>query len=633
MDSAESAGGRLGAVLSSPRSGAVALGPHGPWLATDARPGPTGAHRHRRLRLPRRREPHRRPVGQPGRDPVRPRRLSPRSAPTSVARGRRDVRRTSGPRRCAAPRPHAARTSRTTPCSCCAVRWPRDHDRGVLPVARRRRTATAVADLVLDWIDALGPVIAARASAGRWSRVRRAEQRTRASRSRTCSATPSPRTRRATRQQAATVAGRRHPGPHRRRGVAARLARQPPDGRCEPATRSGRHCGSLRPPGSPPASRPREVDLGGATVPQGRVVLVSPLLLGRLSELVPGDPGGLAGFDAAPVAGPQSQRPGAWLPFGAGPHACPGRTPRDGPARRTSRHGGSRTTLTVERTCDASTRVGASRPLPCRFTVAPRSERVHVIEHPALQDTVGVADRRPPRRRGLAASDPRPATSEHRRGFDLRGRALADSSRASRSSPSVLTELRPGGPRAAGTGSGGRAWVREWARRALTRRFLPPPGAGPEAALTHAVALAPRPHRRGRAILDRDLLPPEADQDRAELARVGVRSLVSVDVHVRGDDVRQPVRSSASTRAHGPSRSSQDFRLLNAALTARLTLEQSRRSLAEAIEAGAEAQLATSSSSARSGTSCVRRCPRSSATPRACSTTPSTGPPTTSRPA
>ena len=34
MDSAESAGGRLGAVLSSPRAGVVALGPHGPWLTT-----------------------------------------------------------------------------------------------------------------------------------------------------------------------------------------------------------------------------------------------------------------------------------------------------------------------------------------------------------------------------------------------------------------------------------------------------------------------------------------------------------------------------------------------------------------------------------------------------------------------
>ena len=34
LDSVESAGGRLGAVLSAPRSGAVALGRHGPWLVT-----------------------------------------------------------------------------------------------------------------------------------------------------------------------------------------------------------------------------------------------------------------------------------------------------------------------------------------------------------------------------------------------------------------------------------------------------------------------------------------------------------------------------------------------------------------------------------------------------------------------
>src|SRR5690349_12823113 len=34
MDSVEAAGGRLGAVLASPRSGVVALGPRGPWLAT-----------------------------------------------------------------------------------------------------------------------------------------------------------------------------------------------------------------------------------------------------------------------------------------------------------------------------------------------------------------------------------------------------------------------------------------------------------------------------------------------------------------------------------------------------------------------------------------------------------------------
>ena len=61
----------------------------------------------------------------------------------------------------------------------------------------------------------------------------------------------------------------------------------------------------------------------------------------------------------------------------------------------------------------------------------------------------------------------------------------------------------------------------------------------------------------------------------------------------QGAHVRQPVVGQQSTLDTGPSRSLQDFKLLNAAITARLTLEQSRRSLAEAIEAGAEAQLAT----------------------------------------
>jgi cytochrome P450 len=66
------------------------------------------------------------------------------------------------------------------------------------------------------------------------------------------------------------------------------------------------------------------VELDGTKVPAGRVVLVSPLLLGRLSELVPGDPAHLTLFDPDRWHD-TAQRPGAWLPFGAGPHACPGR--------------------------------------------------------------------------------------------------------------------------------------------------------------------------------------------------------------------------------------------------------------------------------------------------------------------
>ena len=106
--------------------------------------------------------------------------------------------------------------------------------------------------------------------------------------------------------------------------------------------------------------------------------------------------------------------------------------------------------------------------------------------------------------------------------------------------------------------------------------------------------------------------------------------LRGVLVRVAGRDVRQPVARRAPRRAPWPEQLLDDFRLLNAAITSRLMLEQSRRALAEAIDASARGPAgATSSSSARSGTSCVRRSRPSSATPRCCSTTPST-PPTTS---
>ncbi len=138
---------------------------------------------------------------------------------------------------------------------------------------------------------------------------------------------------------------------------------------------------------------------------------------------------------------------------------------------------------------------------------------------------------------------------------------------------------------------GGRAWVREWTRPGSTRHFLPPPGAGPETALT--MPWLSRFARTDIVVLpDRDLLPPEGDQDRVELARAGVQSLVSSTLTSQG--VMFGSLSLVSIDAgEWSAQVIQEFRLLNAAITARLTLEQSRRSLAEAIEAGAEAQLAT----------------------------------------
>ncbi len=69
----------------------------------------------------------------------------------------------------------------------------------------------------------------------------------------------------------------------------------------------------------------RDCEIDGLPVPAGGMVLVSPLLLGRRDDLVPGDGADLADF--RPERWDDgSRRPGAWLPFGAGPHACPGRT-------------------------------------------------------------------------------------------------------------------------------------------------------------------------------------------------------------------------------------------------------------------------------------------------------------------
>ncbi|WP_416954548.1 sensor histidine kinase [Nocardioides sp. T5] len=137
---------------------------------------------------------------------------------------------------------------------------------------------------------------------------------------------------------------------------------------------------------------------------------------------------------------------------------------------------------------------------------------------------------------------------------------------------------------------GGRAWVREWTRHGSTRSLLPAPDAGPEAALTMPW-VSGIARTQVVALTDRDLLPPEAAQDLEELARTEVRSLVTSTLSSPGAMFGSLSLVSADS-GHWPEQVLQDFKLLNAAITARLTLEQSRRSLAEALEAGAEAQLA-----------------------------------------
>ncbi|NYE35924.1 signal transduction histidine kinase [Nocardioides cavernae] len=137
---------------------------------------------------------------------------------------------------------------------------------------------------------------------------------------------------------------------------------------------------------------------------------------------------------------------------------------------------------------------------------------------------------------------------------------------------------------------GGRAWLREWLAPGATRSFVPPPGAGPEAALT-----MPWTSRRLRAcgvaaITDRDLLPAdEAAQDIAELAGSDVRSLVS-SAWTSGEVMFGSMSLISLQAGEWPEDLLQDFALLNAALISRLSLEHSRRALAEAIESGTQAQ-------------------------------------------
>ncbi len=361
LDSAESAGGRLGAVLSAPRSGAAALGPHGPWLVTTPE-------------LARRVLTDTDCFDFPG--------DVSRSGDLSASRG--DSR--SGHVTFAPLKPAAVATGLDT----FTVEWHEavtGHARTTpgeaydamnllrRPVARSTvaavlggdvRTRDRIADLTLGWIDALAPVIAAPRPPGRWSRRRRAERDARFALDDALTAVPCLS---APASHVATVlaAGVQVP-------IAAGawllgwLAAGPP-GPVDPVHAVWETLRLTPPTWITARITTGPVDLGGTKLEPGRVVLVSPLLLGRLPALVPGDPGGIGGFEPERWLDP-SHRPGAWLPFGAGPHACPGRNL--GMAQLTHL-----ATWAGRHELSLSEHVGIDQsrgiaPLPCRFTVTAR---------------------------------------------------------------------------------------------------------------------------------------------------------------------------------------------------------------------------------------------------------------------
>jgi hypothetical protein len=315
--------GRLGAVLRAvgePRP--CALGPHGPWLATTLRQA--------------------RVVLTDTATYDFPVDVSRRAVSRAEATGR-SPHETVAPlsRECAR---LAARLFRAELDDALAGGAPRPHDAMELlrlPVARSTVLAVRpdldvdarndVSDAVLAWVDALGPVISSARPLRRWSRGRRGEETAR-------------------RRLESLLDGLGDPAPPRTATVLAAGTQVPIAAGAwllvalaeRPALQSELRIGAvaadalvwevlrLAPPTWITARVTRRATvLEGVPVPEGAVVLVSPLQLGRLTDLVP-----VGENEEDPERGTLDPRrwqggparPGSWLPFGAGPHACPGRT-------------------------------------------------------------------------------------------------------------------------------------------------------------------------------------------------------------------------------------------------------------------------------------------------------------------
>ena len=319
----EASEGRLGAVLRSAGSTQpVKLGRFGPWLATTVELAKDVLTDPRRFDFPtdvsRYALAEERATDTPRRSP---RVITPPVSPTQVATGREVFASELAAEAAgiggevdvmvALRRPMARSTT--------AALLP-----GLDPEVRNR-----VAEAVLDWIDALGPVIASRFGATRWSRARRRETAARLELDRLLEAAgvedpPVLATVLAAGIQVPIAAGA---------WLLAELAHQPelaPACRANPELVPGVVWETVRL--CPPTwiTARAAVDptrLGGVDVSAGQLVMVSPLLLGRDPSLVPGPADGAAPLERfSPSRWLQDRvRPGAWLPFGAGPHACPGR--------------------------------------------------------------------------------------------------------------------------------------------------------------------------------------------------------------------------------------------------------------------------------------------------------------------
>lgn len=364
VDSAESAGGRLGAVLAAPRSGVVALGGAGPWLTTT--PGqakqvltdtahfdfPGDVSRSGDLSASRGETRSGHLVFAP-------------VTPAQVERGLATFTREwesalDAHDRDAPDTPYDATALLRRP----VARSTTD----ALLAAASEEQRDVVADQVLAWIDALAPVIAAHRPPRRWSRVRRVEREARLALEDTLSAVPELVGSAA--QMAAMLAAGIQVPIAAGSWLLAWLAHRPYPG-VDPVHAVWETLRLTPPTWITARVTTAEVVLDGQQLPAGAVVMVSPLLLGRLPDLVAGDPDGVSDFDPDRWR-EGTRRPGAWLPFGAGPHACPGRALGMAQLVHLAEWSGA-----CEITLSESVAIDQSRgitPVPCRFTVSARRE-------------------------------------------------------------------------------------------------------------------------------------------------------------------------------------------------------------------------------------------------------------------
>jgi hypothetical protein len=365
-DSVESAGGRLGAVLSAPRSGVVALGPAGPWLTTTPEQAREVLTDVARFDFPG-------DVSRTG----------------DLSASRADTR--SGHTRFA----HLAAEQVAHGLAAFDREWDAalaEHDRAspgepydamILlrrPVARSTTAAVLpsveperrdlVADLVLAWIDALAPVIASPRPPRRWSRARRSEREARIALDDALGAVPGLD---ATPAQVATMLAAGIQVPIAAGAWLLAWIADRPTGAVDPVHAVWETLRLTPPTWITARITTGPVELGGQQVPRGAVVLVSPLLLGRSPDLAPGQDADLAHF-APNRWHDDTARPGGWLPFGAGPHACPGRVLGMAVLTRLAGWAVERDISLVQ-----PVRIDQSRgiaPHPCRFVATARRESV-----------------------------------------------------------------------------------------------------------------------------------------------------------------------------------------------------------------------------------------------------------------